>query len=85
VTRFRAPVGYYSVADIAAQRGTDHAAAWRWLSRNGGKHFRRFGGFRIISKEKYRQLEAPDASWGILAQASDGVTFDIRGWVTRGT
>jgi hypothetical protein len=58
--RFRAPAGYYSVADVAAQRGTDHAAAWRWLSRNGGKHFRRFGGFRIISKERYRQLVSAD-------------------------
>lgn len=53
---YAAPAGYYSVADVAKIRQTDHAAAWRWLSRNAGKHFQRVGTLRVISKERYRQL-----------------------------
>lgn len=56
MSRYAAPAGFYSVADIAKIRGTDHAAAWRWLSRNAGRHFGRVGGRRVISKERYRQL-----------------------------
>jgi hypothetical protein len=60
VNAYVPPPGYYSVADIAKIRGTDHAAAWRFLSRNAGKHFSRHGRIRVISKERYRQLAMAD-------------------------
>lgn len=45
-----------TVAQVAHLRGTGRVAAWRWLSRNGGRHFRRKGRFRVISSEVYRRL-----------------------------
>lgn len=60
MSRYAAPAGYYTVRDVATLRGTDHAAAWRWLSRNAGRHFLRMGGRRVISKERYRRLAMED-------------------------
>lgn len=60
MSAYAPPEGFYSVAQVAAIRGTDRHAAWKWLSRNAGKHFRRNGGRRIISKERYRQLAMAD-------------------------
>lgn len=48
--------GYYTTAQVAKMRGTHRVAAFRWLSRNAGKHFRRIGRYGVISKEVYKRL-----------------------------
>lgn len=45
-----------TVADVAKIRRTGRVAAWRWLSRNAGRHFLKRGRERVISDEVYRRL-----------------------------
>jgi hypothetical protein len=47
---------HLSVADVARLRGTTHSAAWKWLTRNAGRHFRFVGGRRVVSCDVYRRL-----------------------------
>lgn len=47
---------YYTTAQVAEMRATHRVAAFRWLSRNAGKHFRRVGRYGVISKTIYHRL-----------------------------
>lgn len=48
--------GYYTTAQVAAMRGTNRSAAWKWLTRNAGRHFRRLGRFGVIRQTVYHRL-----------------------------
>jgi hypothetical protein len=48
--------GYYTTAQVAKMRDTNHSAAWKWLTRNAGRHFRRVGRLGVIRRSVYHRL-----------------------------
>jgi hypothetical protein len=55
VSRFVAPKGYYSVADIADLEEKDRTSAYRWLQRNCAADLKYIGRYPVIGKERYRR------------------------------